>query len=95
MSLIPKKFKDNTILENLRPISLLNEDYKILTKAITKRVEKVPPDIINVDQTGYVKGQYIGENIRLIQDVLHYTSLTNEKGIAIFLDFKKAFDMIE
>ena len=71
MSLIPKKFKDNTILENLRPISLLNEDYKILTKAITKRVEKVPPDIINVDQTGYVKGQYIGENIRLIQDVLH------------------------
>ena len=53
------------------------------------------PDIINVDQTGYVKGRYVGENIRLIQDVLHYTSLTNEKGIAIFLDFKKAFDMIE
>ena len=95
ISLIPKKFKDNTILENLRPISLLNVDYKILTKAIAKRVEKVLPDIINVDQTGYVKGRYIGENIRLIQDVLHYTSLTNEKGIAIFLDFKKAFDMIE
>ena len=42
-----------------------------------------------------VKGRYIGENIRLIQDVIHFTSQMNEKGIAIFLDFKKAFDMIE
>ena len=81
--------------QNLRPISLVNVDYKILTKAIAKRVEKVLPDIINVDQTGYVKGRYIGENIRLIQDVIHFTSQMNEKGIAIFLNFKKAFDMIE
>ena len=53
------------------------------------------PNIINVDQTGYVKGRYIGENIRLIQDVLHFTNLTQQKGIAIFLDFKKSFDWIE
>ena len=95
ISLIPKKSKDKTSLENLRPISLLNVDYKILTKTIAKRIEKVLPNIINVDQTGYVKGRYIGENIRLIQDVLHFTNLTKQKGIAIFLDFKKAFDSIE
>ena len=41
------------------------------------------PNIINIDQTGYVKGRYIGENIRLIQDVIHFTNLTNQKGIAI------------
>ena len=95
ISLIPKKFKDKTILENLRPISLLNVDYKILTKTIAKRLEKVFPNIINIDQNGYVKGRYIGENIRLIQDVIHFTNLTNHKGIAIFLDFKKAFDSVE
>lgn len=95
ISLIPKKNKDKTILENLRPISLLNVDYKILTKTIAKRIEKVLPNIINIDQTGYVKGRYIGENIRLIQDVLHFTDQTKQKGIAIFLDFKKAFDSIE
>ena len=95
ISLIPKKSKDKTSLENLRPISLLNVDYKILTKTIAKKIEKVLPNIINVDQTGYVKGRYIGENIRLIQDVLHFTNLTKQKGIAIFLDFKKAFDSIE
>jgi len=55
----------------------------------------VLPNIINIDQTGYVKGRYIGENIRLIQDVIQFTNLTNQKGIAIFLDFKKAFDSVE
>ena len=95
ISLIPKKFKDKTMLENLRPISLLNVGYKIVTKAIAKRLEKVLPSIINPDQTGYVKGRYIGENVRLIQDIIEHTSLTGKKGIALFLDFKKAFDSIE
>ena len=38
ISLIPKKNKDKSLLENLRPISLLNIDYKILTKSIAKRL---------------------------------------------------------
>ena len=95
ISLIPKKDKDKTILENLRPISLLNVDYKILTKVIAKRIEKVLPTLINPDQTSYVKGCYIGENVRLIYDLIDYTDKLNKKGIAIFLDFKKAFDSIE
>ena len=95
ISLIPKKDKDKSLLENLRPISLLNVDYKILTKVIAKRIEKVLPTIINPDQTGYVKGRYIGENIRLIQDIMFFTKNVNIPGIAIFLDFRKAFDTIE
>jgi len=95
ISLIPKKSKDKTIRENLRPISLLNVDYKILTKVIAKRIEKVLPTLINPDQTGYVKGRYIGENVRLIYHLMHYTDNLNQNGIAIFLDFKKAFDSIE
>ena len=95
ISLIPKKNKDKTLLENLRPISLLNVDYKILTKSIAKRLEKVLPKIINSDQTGYIKGRFIGENVRLIQDVMSHTKLEVKPGIAIFLDFRKAFDTIE
>ena len=72
ISLIPKKNKDKTLLENLRPISLLNVDYKILTKSIAKGLEKVLPKIINSDQTGYIKGRFIGENVRLIQHVMFH-----------------------
>ena len=95
ISLIPKKNKDKTLLENLRPISLLNVDYKILTKSIAKRLEKVLPKIINSDQTGYIKGRFIGENVRLIQDVMFHTKQEEKPGIAIFLDLQKAFDTIE
>ena len=47
IALIPKKDKDKSLLENLRQISLLNVDYKILTEIIAKRIEKVLPKIIN------------------------------------------------
>ena len=95
ITLIPKPNKDTALLDNLRPISLLNTDYKILTKAIAKRLEKVLPKVINPDQTGYIKNRYIGENIRLISDIMTYTEEKNIPGIALFIDFKKAFDTIE
>ena len=65
ISLIPKLEKDIMYLENWRPISLLNVDYKIATKAITNRVKTVLPKIINNSQTGFLKNRYIGENIRI------------------------------
>ena len=79
ISLISKKSKDKTILGNLRPILLLNVDYKILTKVIAKRIKKVLPKLINPDQTGYVKGHYIGENVRLI-----YTQISQIKKVLPF-----------
>ena len=95
ITLVPKKDKLTNRLCNLRPISLLNTDYKIATKAIAKRLEAVLPLVINADQTGYIKGRYIGENVRLISDIISYTAAKNLPGLAIFLDFEKAFDSIE
>ena len=95
ISLTPKKDKDKKYLKNWRPISLLNNDYKIVTKALALRLEKVLPPIISPNQTGYVKGRYIGESIRIITDVMSFTKKKNIPGIAVFLDFVKAFDAIE
>ena len=49
--LIPKKDKNLSYLRNWRPISLLNVDYKIATKALASRLKKVLPTIINDAQT--------------------------------------------
>ena len=95
ITLIPKPNKDTTVLDNLRSISLLNADYKILMKVIAKRLEKVLPRIINPDQTGYIKNRYIGENVRLISDIMNYTEENNIPGIALFIDFRKAFDTLK
>ena len=89
------KGKDRLLLKNWRPISLLNLDYKIMSKVLAYRVKEVLPHIIHHDQTGYVKDRYIGEAVRVIQDIMEYTDVKKIPGIMLFIDFEKAFDSIE
>ncbi len=49
------------------------------------------PHIINKDQTGYIKGRFIGCNIRLIEDIIIFTDKNNQTGILLNVDFEKAF----
>ena len=79
----------------MRPISLLNVDYKITTKALANRVKKVLPKIIHNSQTGFLKGRYIGENIRLLFELLEHFEEQNIPGMIFFSDFEKAFDSID
>ena len=83
ISLIAKKKKDPLLLKNWRPISLLNTDYKLATKCIATRLEKVLPHLIKSDQTGYIKGRFIGENIRLISDIIEQHE--SKEGMILFL----------
>jgi len=95
LNLIPKENKDLRLLANWRPVSLLNTDYKILTKALAIRLQKVIPKLINSDQVGYIKGRYIGENIRTIFDLMLHADLNQIEAYIAQIDFEKAFDSIE
>ena len=95
ITLIPKEDSDLLNIQNWRPITLLNIDYKIASKALAKRIESVLPKLVHSDQTGFMKGRYIGENIRLINDVMEYTMSEKKGGILVSLDFEKAFDTLE
>lgn len=95
INLIPKKDKDIRFLKNWRPVSLLNTDYKILTKALAIRLQKVISNLVHTDQVGYIKGRNIGENIRTIADIIECTRLSNIPGMIALIDFEKAFDSIE
>ena len=50
-------------------------DDKIASKTIARRIESVLQSVIQLDQSGFVKDRYIGENIRLISDVLEMTKI--------------------
>ena len=95
ITLLEKHGKDRSYLENWRPISLLNLDYKLLTKVLANRVKRVLPLIVENCQTGYVKDRSISDSIRLIQDIIHYTEITQSPGVLLTVDFKKAFDSID
>ena len=64
INLIPIEGKDLRYLRNWRPLSLLNTDYKILTKNISNRLQNMLPKLVNEDQVGYIGGRYIGYNKR-------------------------------
>ena len=91
---IPKAEKVRHFLKNWRPISLLNIIYKIASGCIANRIKTVLDIIIDQDQTGFISGRFIGENTRLIYDVMHYTEIHNIPGLLLLVDFEKAFDSI-
>ena len=94
ISCIPKGNKCRTLLKNWRPISLISVVYKIISSAIANRIENVLDNLVSETQTGFVAGRFIGENSRLIYDILHYTEKENIPGLLMLIDFEKAFDSV-
>lgn len=95
ITLIPKPGKDSEILDNLRPITLLNTDYKIVTLVYANRLKSDLDKIISDSQSGFMKGRSIHNNIHLMIDLLDYKHLIEDDGFILFLDFYKAFDSME
>ena len=92
--LIPKRGKDSRILTNLRPITLLNTDYKLIEKVLANRLKPALEQIINEDQKAYLPRRHIHTNIRRILDLLYYAERENREGVILSLDFSKCFDRI-
>ena len=93
ISLLPKGDKDPTMLKNWRPLTLLNIDYKILAKCLADRLKKCLDKIISPQQTGFMAGRQITDNIRKTMDVIAYKQ--SDRCLIMTIDFEKCFDRIE
>jgi len=95
IKLSPEKSEELYYIKNWRPLTLLNYDYKIATKVIANHLKTHLHKLINNDQTGFLKGRFIGENIHLVDSVINYTAAKKIPGLLLFLDFENAFDTLE
>ena len=95
IKLIEKKDRDKRFIKNWRPISLLNIDYKIISKLFATRLKDVLPSLISSEQTAYVAKRFIGEGGRLISDILEMSDKLNIKGYLVTFDIEKAFDSLD
>ena len=71
---LPQKGAELYFIKTSTLLTLLNTVYKIAAKAIANRIRLVLPNLINHDQTGFLKDRFIGENIRthrLYQPIRH------------------------
>ena len=93
VKLIYKKGKHND-LKNWRPISLLNTDYKILSKILALRLTPLFQKHILPNQNAGLPKRRI-ENIHLeMQALLEMAEQKNEKIGIMSIDFQKAFDTL-
>ena len=82
-------------LTNWRPISLLNVDYKIITKILASRVQKILASIIHENQTCSVTGRSISDNAHLLRNIQDYVDQKNLSTAFVSLDQQKAFDKVD
>jgi hypothetical protein len=96
LALIPK-IDNPSLVSHFRPISLINFNYKIISKILSNRFKPLLHKIVSPVQSAFLKGRSIHDNTILAHELFH--SMKQKKGngglMALKLDMEKAFDSME
>lgn len=93
ITLLPK-INEASKIQQFRPICLLNCIYKLVTKTLTIRLEKVANTLIHNTQSAFMKGRNIMSSIMCLHEIIHETKRRKEVGVVLKLDFEKAYDKV-
>lgn len=94
MAPIYKEKGERTKIANYRPITLLNTDYKLLTKILSIRLASVAPGIIHESQAGFVPGRRLRNHTQLAKLIMNWAEAREVNGAIIALDQEKAYDKV-
>ncbi|KAL3675999.1 hypothetical protein R1sor_025947 [Riccia sorocarpa] len=82
-------------LGNWRPISLMTLTYKIISKILACRLKMHMPILVDAQQTGFVAGRQITDNVLSLKLGQEWASWSGQKGLFVKLDFVKAYDRVD
>lgn len=93
MVLIPKKYGAVEV-DAFRPICLQNCSLKILSKILTRRLQAEIPKLIDLRQTGFIKGRSIADTFIYAAELIQVCHKRKKPAVVLKLDFAKAFDTV-
>ena len=88
------KKKDKREISNYWPITLLNTDYKLLTKALAIQLMKHVPTLVHPNQAGFIPKRSIFDHTHLAKSIISYAKAMDIDGAIVALDQEKAYDKI-
>lgn len=93
---IPKELVP-TSMRSFRPLSFCNVPIKVLCKVIVNRLKSLLQDVIMPNQTSFIPGQQIMDNIMTCQEVVHSLKYTQAMhgGMIMMLDLEKAYGRLK
>ena len=94
ITLIPKNDKKE-LLKNIRPISLLCVEHKILTKIISNRLKNTLNLVISKEQNCGIPNRFIFNNLFTIHELIHHSQIKNIKSYIVSVDQEKAFEKVD
>ncbi|CAM8884344.1 unnamed protein product [Rhodiola kirilowii] len=97
ITLVPK-VRNPVCFNDFRPISLVNVAMKIISKAMANRLKRVLPQLISVNQSAFIPGRLISDNILLAHELMHFIKTRQAGGAeycSIKLDMRKAYDRVD
>ena len=68
--------------------------YKIISKVLASRLKPLLPSLISGEQSGYVEGREILNNIILAHETVHTLTSKKQIGMIMQLDIAKAYDKV-
>ena len=88
------KLKEATMIQQYRPICMLNVSFKNFTKVLANRLNLMINNIIKPTQRAFMSGRYILEGVVILHETIHELKREKQNEIILKLDFKKAYDKV-
>lgn len=91
---ISKPGKDPALVQNYRPMSLINSDVKLYAKVIAHRRIPLPPTLIHPKQVGFIPGWQAPDATRKLLSLIHSLECKKMPSLLLSLDAEKMFDRV-